>query len=367
MPSCDYSRARANDSGVSALEVIVYKPRVTVVATTVALLAAVLLAAAGVACGGGDGGDERPVAFISDSIPGTLTVRISDETSEVISTNAAQDPRWSPNGARLAFIEGASDGGGVLKIWERDGDDSYPVPGGHSRVVRHFWAPDSNRIAFEAHDGGRASVYVFDTTEEEGVPSLITAENIGDLELGDWSGDNRWIAMRLVTSDGAGIFRRHVEGVDEVRLTFGDDFRPRFSPDGRNVAFSRLSADGSTDIHIVDAVRTGVQPTPAPLKMTSEIGSERDFEWSPNGRYITFVTNYDGDSEIFVLDLDGAAISRLTQNRVEDRHPRWSRADSSILFVSDADGDFDVFRMDLNSGDQRRIVISDSSELIADW
>ncbi len=48
-----------------------------------------------------------------------------------------------------------------------------------------------------------------------------------------------------------------------------------------------------------------------------------DLTWSPDGRYLAFTTNRDGNNEIYVLNADGSSPSRITTNSSEDTTPDW--------------------------------------------
>lgn len=325
------------------------------------------VAAVAIACGGSETGIEHPIGFITNSEPGALHVLEVDGTVSIVSDNSVISPKWSPNSARLAFITGATDGGGQLMIWNRGENSIESIPGRFEEVTRHFWAPDSLQISFEANVDGESAIYVYTADGTNSEPVRVTSEPVGNIELGNWSGDNQWITLRLVTRQGAGIFRRNVDGVDEVRLTSGDDFAPRFSPDGSRVAFRRRLADGSTDIFAIDAQQATDSAVLAATNLTNLTGNETSFAWSPNSRHIAFVTEKDGNSEIYSLDTETRTNTRLTQNRVQDLHPTWSRSGGTILFVSDADGDFDLFSLSFESGDQRRLHATSDSELVANW
>jgi Tol biopolymer transport system component len=57
--------------------------------------------------------------------------------------------------------------------------------------------------------------------------------------------------------------------------------------------------------------------------------------WSPNGIQLAFVSDYDGDEDIWTITDDGLNIRKLTENEAIDRNPAWSPTNDQILYVSD--------------------------------
>lgn len=330
------------------------------------IVSAVFVVAALVSCGGDDSGRVQDLVFVSKDVDGGLS--ILDKSGEIdrIASEPANDPAWAPSLGRLAYLANSGVSGGELKYWDRGESSPKGVPGSPVNVVRFFWSPDSRSIAYQADslDGSKTEIYVYDF--DSGDTSLVASEPSGRLELGNWSGDTEWLSMRLVTDDSMGIFMRAVRGVDEVQLSEGDDSSPRFSPDGRKLAFSRVQRDGSNDIYTL-VVDDGDGESSEPVNVSRERGDEVQFEWSPNGRHIVYLSDRAGNSEIYAIDLERDETVRLTQNRVEDVNVRWSRDGGHLLFASDADGDFDLFSMEFASRVQRKALSTDVDERVADW
>jgi TolB protein len=57
--------------------------------------------------------------------------------------------------------------------------------------------------------------------------------------------------------------------------------------------------------------------------LTNNPFSDRDPSWSPDGKRIAFVSNRDGNRDIYVMDADGSNPQRLTNNRRNDINPAW--------------------------------------------
>ena len=64
-----------------------------------------------------------------------------------------------------------------------------------------------------------------------------------------------------------------------------------------------------------------------------------------NGK-IAFVSDRDGNSEIYAMKPDGTIPTRLTNDKGIDTHPSWSPDGKKIAFASDRDGNFEIYVMD---------------------
>lgn len=60
---------------------------------------------------------------------------------------------------------------------------------------------------------------------------------------------------------------------------------------------------------------------------------------------IAFVSERDGNAEIYVVNADGTGLGRLTNDPAEDTGPAWSPDGTGITFASDRDGNFDIYAM----------------------
>ncbi len=325
---------------------------------------ATALTAAGIACGN-DGDLAHEVVYVSqDENHRMFLLDRSGNETEVVN-EWVYNPKWSPNQRVVAYLSDARGGSGQLKTWDRNSENSERVPDAPAHVTEFFWSPDSRMITYQATspEGDTTNVYLHHFENE--TTQLLASEPTGNIELGNWSGDNAWIAMRLKFENTQGIFIRSVEGVDEVQLTDYNDSRPRFSRDGRRVALARHKSNGETDLHVLT-----IDPETGPgsaIALSDDDGDETDFEWSPGGRRIFYVSAHDGNPEIYSVDVETKVTRRMTQNRVDDAGPRWSNDGSRILFRSNIDGNFDLFTMDVESGAQSRVLANDANIIAADW
>ena len=78
---------------------------------------------------------------------------------------------------------------------------------------------------------------------------------------------------------------------------------------------------------------------------TSGSSNRLSLSWSPDGLRLTFVSDIEGNEEIYVMDAeyDGTAPTNLTNSDSDDRSPVWSPDGSRIAFQSLRDGNWEIY------------------------
>ncbi len=85
-----------------------------------------------------------------------------------------------------------------------------------------------------------------------------------------------------------------------------------------------------------------------------------------NGR-IAFVSDRDGNDEIYDMRPNGSAQTNLTNNLAEDFVPSYSPDGRRIAFTSERDGNLELYVMDADGSDQRRITFNDQLDVDPAW
>jgi dipeptidyl aminopeptidase/acylaminoacyl peptidase len=125
-----------------------------------------------------------------------------------------------------------------------------------------------------------------------------------------------------------------VQPDDLFALKFMSD--PRISPAGDQIAFILTTAqqeDNEYRSHIW-LYREGQGP---PRRFTNGPKRDHDPHWSPDGRFLAFVSNRTGHAEIWVIPLEGGEAARLTHTPHGAGEPRWSPDGRRLAFVTAVD------------------------------
>jgi Tol biopolymer transport system component len=121
-------------------------------------------------------------------------------------------------------------------------------------------------------------------------------------------------------------------------------------PNGK-IAFAGGPGSGWGEIFTMNADGTG-------LVNLTRSGSVNELapDWSPDGSRIAFVSNRDGNNEIYVMDADGSDARRLTTNAAWDNHPSWSPDGTQIAFASERTGNREIFVMSAAGSSVRQLT-----------
>jgi Tol biopolymer transport system component len=115
------------------------------------------------------------------------------------------------------------------------------------------------------------------------------------------------------------------------------------------IAFAR-SADGNTDIYLMNLDRTGL------VRLTTDPLIDEAPSWSADGQRIVFTRGSGAARDVFVVNADGTGEARLTVSPEGEDSAAFSPDGSEIVFLRYVDPTyFDIFVMDSDGSNQRRV------------
>jgi Tol biopolymer transport system component len=229
-------------------------------------------------------------------------------------------------------------------------------------------------IAFASdRDGGDWEIYVMNADGSD--QRRLTRQPRTD-QRPSWSPDGAWIAFTSRRKGSEDVFVMRADGSDVRQLTTGrsNDFLPAWSPDGTQIVFVG-DRDRDTELYVLGVQEAFQDPdNSTQLQLTDNDVQDDSPNWSPapfagrgGAAQIAFVSNRDGNDEIYVMNADGSEVHRLTHNEVDDWWPVWSPDGKQIAFTSGRDGDYAVYLMKADGTEQRRLTYGEADDWRASW
>lgn len=134
--------------------------------------------------------------------------------------------------------------------------------------------------------------------------------------------------------------------------------QPSLSPDGTRVAFVS-NPGGNPDIWVANVDGSGL------TRVTDSPATDGAPSWTADGRLV-FSSDRDGDFELYITTIAGE-VAQLTRNTARDDFPRVSPDGTRIAFVSQRDGNFEIYSMALDGSDVRRLTVAPAFDAGAAW
>ena len=278
----------------------------------------------------------------------------------------ASNPVWSPDGALLAFTSrrpGSDDDVWFLRTGS-PGGEAFQIAGVKAMPA---FSPDGQWLLF-AWRGAEPDSLKDQPWRNRVSPAAITRG--ADAKRFDgrlyttlpFKGDERGYLAPRETRRPSHLYLVSRSGGEPRALTTGalDQTDPAWSPDGRRIAFVQ-------DSTVADELRP--QPRPQLYVLTVADGTVRRLEtgftestdprWSPDGRTIAFSCSMGRgeESDVCVVPADGGPVRNLTTAwPLDPGSPMWSGDGRTIYFSADTRGNAHLFAVQAAGGEVRQVT-----------
>ena len=266
------------------------------------------------------------------------------------------DERWSAQ-MRKAYWPLLQTRDYTSEFAEKIGDDDDT----HS-FSNACWSLSGDMLAVHSSDGIEQHVDIIrlrDASLVERVTESMRAANYDHLSIGSgtvaWAQDGQTIAFAAKEGPRDRIMLWDLYDKELVQtLTLPDmDLVESltWSPDSRQLAFIG-TGQGQSDLYIMD-VQTGER-----RQLTGTPEREDHPSWSPDGQRIAFSTKYRNQFDIKIYDLTKDAAHTAISSPTDDLWPQWLPEGNKLLFVSTRDKINDLFVYHLDEGREFRLTRS---------
>jgi Tol biopolymer transport system component len=214
-------------------------------------------------------------------------------------------------------------------------------------------SPDGSRIAYVSHETGRSTINLIDV--RGGNPIVLTPDSSLNRSP-SWFPDGSRLVYISNRSGIDAVWQIGQYGGGATML-IPHAYDPAVSPDGKRIAFSRLTPAG----HLRISVATISSPADSTVLTHDDEGlwHHTNPAWSPNGRTIC----YQSSAELWLVPSRGGAARRLTEGGA-DCEPAWSPSGRMVYFSSWRGGQTRaLWRVSTRGGSPERVTLGVGGEV----
>jgi TolB protein len=228
-----------------------------------------------------------------------------------------QEPVWSPDGTRIAWRHGMS-------IWLMDADGSHKRQASLGYTTHTpRWSPDGEWIAFVAYVGDHEDLLVVPVEGDD--PINLTQNPAVDLGP-SWSPAGQEIAFETKRNGNYDIYKVGLTTyptATQLTASPASDHAPAWSPDGASIAYASDAGQVQYNyaLWLVDPDGTAHRRLSPGLTLVGQMS------WSADARWLAVQGGLFESAEIYVVDVSGRKVFRLTTNAMQEEAPAW-RPDS---------------------------------------
>ncbi len=312
------------------------------------------------------------------SVATLFEISVEGGMEQPVGTDWGSWGSYSPDGSKLAFTRHPGvwsrkhyRGSYAVDLWlEEVATTNFTRLGGPDYHGNYLWPmyaargeiyyvadalPSERNIKYGGPDVMKSVNNIWKISERGGAPAQVTHHTSGNLFFPSISSDRKTI----VYEENFGLWKLDLASgrTTEIRLEIKSDLKENevelrtvvseaesfsLSPSGKRAA---ISTHG--EIFTIATDRGEVQ------RVTESFWREQTPRWSPNGKWIAFLSDRSGREEVWIADERGQHLKQISDADADKSAPTWAPDSKSLLWSG---SDHSLRRVEIESGRTDEIV-----------
>jgi serine/threonine protein kinase len=321
--------------------------------------------------------DGSRIAFRSSRNGGGVFLMRIDGSDVAQVTDSGFNPTWSPDGRELALnddnifnYEARNTYPSASKLWAVDVNTKKRRVITTRDAVQADWSPHGQRLAFWGEQkGGHRDIW---TVAADGKSEPVSVTDDAFIDWNPiWSPNGEYLYFlsnrggemnlwRVAIDENTGQLR---SGPEPATLSASNCQYVSFARNGKSLIYGQSTRNENVSQVDFDPVRGQIVGTATPL--TQGLKRYAFFSLAPDEQSFVYLARGEPQQDLFTANRAGTPLHRLTDDAAQDIVPRWSPNGEWISFLSDRSGKYEIWKVRPDGSGLTQMTHEPDREVIA--